>query len=304
MNSMAKIIFLSLVCLTFACRSNEEPQVHPIKIMKYTDLGPPPSIPNYSGVSVGALDQIPVQQRMIIKTARLDCEVSDYEQAFAGVQKIVTEAGGFIVSSSTQSSGSNAKSGTIQLRIPSAQFDATLESVSKLSSRVLSKSISGNDVTEEYFDVNARLENKRKVESRFREILKSAKSVKDVLEVEKSLGEVREDIDRLEGRRKFLADQTAFSTITTTLQEPKAIVAIEGEGFWGTIASGFRLGIRGFVEVLSFCITVLIAAIPVIVILFVLAWIVFKIVRSIKLRRPQVLQKEAAKKVRSTQPVK
>jgi len=297
MNSAIKILVLFVGCLAIGCRSEKEPPNYVPTIMKYSELGPPPSsATNLARPISSGPDQLPPQQRLIIKSGRLTCEVNDCDKASSDIQKLVQQMGGFIVTSSTQTYEGSPRSSTIQLRVPASQFEAAIEGVSRLSTKVILKSIGGNDVTEEFVDINARLDNQRRVETRFKEILKSAKSVNDILEVEKSLGEVREEIDHLEGRRKFLADQTALSSLMILLQEPKAFVVLEGDGLWSKIIAGFRRGIREFGNVLSLSITILIASIPAILIVALIVFVVLKVLKSIKSK--SAVEKEANKRMR------
>ena len=85
--------------------------------------------------------------------------------------------------------------------------------------------ISGQDVSEEYLDLEARLRTKKALEAQFLEIMKQARKVQDALDVQSQLADVRTEIERLEGRRRFLENQAALSTITTTLQMPQPIIA-------------------------------------------------------------------------------
>jgi hypothetical protein len=282
-----KFIALLSLSLTLLCcdSSDKETASHSITTFKNANVTPR---------AVGDMEQssfsiesnkIPQQKRMIIKTATITCEINSYDETFSAIEKIVTKRNGFIVNSLINSTKENKKSGSITLRIPSTVFEETLEEVSRLSSRVLSKSINGNDITEEFYDVAMRIENKRKIESRYREILKSAKTVKDILQVEEALGNVREEIDGLEGRKRFLADQTALSTINVNLQEPQALVMVEGGGFWTKIANGFRHGLTGFADVLSFCITILISTIPVSVFLLLIILFLVPLIRYMRSRK-------------------
>lgn len=288
-----KSILLILFFALIGCRSTDnEEALHTSRIMRYNDVRPSyavnmmPSVSTEGDFSVSkeSSQSLP-QKRMIIKTATITCEVSSYEETFSAIEKIVSKRNGFIVSSSVNSREGNKKAGIITLRIPSPVFEETLDEITSLSSSVLSKSISGNDVTEEFYDVTMHLENKKKVEGRYREILKSARNVKEILQVEEALGNVREAIDELEGKKRFLADQTALSTINVNLQEPKALVMIEGEGFWAKVANGFRHGLTGFAEVLSFCISACIAAIPAIILLLLVAIFAVWLTRYLKSRK-------------------
>jgi uncharacterized protein (DUF342 family) len=94
----------------------------------------------------------------------------------------------------------------------------------KLGSRVVEERISSDDVTYEFIDLKARLVAERALEQQFLEILKQAKSVKDALEVNTRLAEVRTNIEKLEGRQRFLERQTSFSTITLSISPNAPLV--------------------------------------------------------------------------------
>jgi hypothetical protein len=209
--------------------------------------------------------------RMVIKTATLNCEVNDFEETLAHIQKIAAQYQGYIVSSSNHASDDNMKSGAITFRIASQYFETSLQDLKKSVRKVEGENVQGNDVTEEFYDLTARLENKKKAEKRYQEILSSARTTKDILEVEQALASVREEIERFEGRKRFLSDQVAMSTINVILHEPYPLMAAGNGGFLAKMRRGFELGIAGFADVLSACITLLIAGIPVFLLVFLAA---------------------------------
>lgn len=222
---------------------------------------------------------------MLIKTADLVCEVDNFDEARSRMQNLAEQNGGYIVSSQTSVSDENRKSGRVSLRIPSDKFDETLTSLKKLVKKTDSESINGNDVTEEFYDVSARLDNKRKAEQRFQEILKTAYKTTEILEVERALMNVREEIERMEGRKRFLADQVALSTINVNLYEPRPLLSGGRDSFWGKIKRGFENGFEGFGDVLSASITFVIAVLPLLPLGFLLWWGIRKLHRSIKSRK-------------------
>ncbi|MGH7602135.1 MAG: DUF4349 domain-containing protein, partial [bacterium] len=136
------------------------------------------------------------QNRMLIKTAALNCEVASYDAALVQIQNIAAQYGGYVVASNMHVSIEDVKSGTVTLRIEAKNFDTALQALKQLAKKLDSESVQGNDVTEEFYDLTARLENKRKAEKRYQEILASAKTTKDILEVEQALTNVREEIER------------------------------------------------------------------------------------------------------------
>jgi len=99
------------------------------------------------------------------------------------------------------------------LRVPSERFTTALARLEELGSRVLTQRVRSDDVTEEFIDLKARLVAQRALETQFLEILKQARSVKDALEVQTQLADVRTTIEKLEGRQRYLENQTSISTI-------------------------------------------------------------------------------------------
>ncbi|MFZ4621470.1 MAG: DUF4349 domain-containing protein, partial [Bacteroidota bacterium] len=260
-----------------------------VRIMKYQDIPVShSSISSAMSARFGPPDRKPQHQRMVIRTAVISTEVDRYDSAVALLQRAVTGREGFIVSTTTSSEEKGKKNGTIVLRVPADRFEPVMEDIVHLSAKVLNRSVSGNDVTEEFYDVSARLENKQKIEARYREILRSAKTVEDILSVERYLGEVREEIERLEGRRGFLNDQAQLSTVTVTLREPLAMPENGEEGFWQKVSKGFIHGIYGFGDVLSYSLTFIIASIPAVLLLAGLVVLVLRSARMLRSRSRSV----------------
>ncbi len=181
-----------------------------------------------------------VIDRKIISTASLTLEVKSAEKAFNDIAKIVEASQGFISGSSTYDSGGR-KNGQMTIRVPQKNFYSTIAQIEALGTEK-SRQISGQDVTEEWIDVGARLDNLKKQESRFQEILKNASTVKDVLEVERELERVRGEIESLTGRMNYLNQSIEMSTITVNVMEPAPIA---GEG-WG-ITEALREAAAGFI---------------------------------------------------------
>lgn len=179
--------------------------------------------------------------RKIISTASLTLEVKSVETAFNEITKIVQASQGFISGSSTYDTGGR-KNGQMTIRVPQKIFYSTIEQIEALGTEK-SRQVSGQDVTEEFIDVGARLDNLKKQETRLQEILKTATTVKDVLEVERELERVRGEIERLTGRMNYLNSSVEMSTITVTAMEPAPIT---GEG-WGLMDT-LREAVTGFIE--------------------------------------------------------
>src|SRR5204862_419845 len=144
--------------------------------------------------------------------------------------------GGFVVNSESRRNDGNLQTApkttiTIVARVPASKFIQAVEEIQQTGSRVVHSKETGQDVTEEFIDLEAHIRAKRALELQFLEIMKRAQKVSDALEVQTQLAEVRGEIEQMEGRRRFLENQAALSTITVTLQTPTPIVAATTGGF-------------------------------------------------------------------------
>jgi flagellar biosynthesis chaperone FliJ len=113
---------------------------------------------------------------------------------------------------------------TIQIRVPAANLDALVAELEKLEGTVTYKSIQARDVTEEYIDLEARLTNKKAYLEQYRQLLKSAKTIEDILKVREQIRQLEEEIESVTGRLKYLTNQVDLSTLDLTLKEKKDYV--------------------------------------------------------------------------------
>lgn len=109
----------------------------------------------------------------------------------------------------------------LTIRIPSAKFEFFIESLEKGDNEISYKVIDAQDVTEKFVDLETRLANKRKYMTRYQELLTSAKSVKDVLEIQEKIRALEEEIESVTGRLKYLSHQVSLSTLLLQLSEKK-----------------------------------------------------------------------------------
>lgn len=177
----------------------------------------------------------PETSRRIIRTAEISVETDAPGVATSKLSAIAAIRGGFIVDSDTtrrsDSEGAETVETTVVFRVPVGVFDDTLAAVRALGTRVSTEKVTGQDVTEEYVDLEARLRAQRAVEEQYMLVLKDAKTIPDILAVQQKLGEMRSDIERAEGRRRYLENQTSLSTITVHLAHHIEAVDASGPGF-------------------------------------------------------------------------
>jgi hypothetical protein len=166
-------------------------------------------------------------ERKITRTADLDLECDDPGRVQTAARTIAESLGGYVGTSDTARDGhgdDDADGVRMTLRVPSDNFGAAMERLKGLAARVAREHVNAEDVTEEFIDLNARITSEKALEGQFVEILKQAKSVKDALEVHAQLAQVRTDIDKLEGRKQFLENQTSLSTIRLSVTRRPAVV--------------------------------------------------------------------------------
>lgn len=163
---------------------------------------------------------VPTLDRMIIRTVTINMTVEKVADAYRQVELIATEAGGTVATSSIKQDGS-ATVATMTIRVPadSRTYSTTLERLRGLSTKVVDESVSSQDVTEEFVDLESSLRNLRATEARLLTLLDRAQKVEEVITVQRELTNVRGQIERIEGRRTFLERKSEFTTITVTMRE-------------------------------------------------------------------------------------
>ena len=245
MNNKTVTIFIIFIFIILAgCISTQKYQMNGVEKsqfssdLRFAGLGSKgsPSIDEVSNVNGKTFE------RKVISTATLTMEVASAQAAINDITNITLESGGFISSSSIRDIGSNLKNGGITARIPQKSFYSTIEKIDALGTEKY-RQVSGQDVTEEFIDLGARLDNLQKQETRLQEILKMATAVKDIIEVEHELERVRGEVESLTGRLNYLNQSVEMSTISVNVMEPAPIA---GDG-WG-ISDALRDAVRGFIE--------------------------------------------------------
>jgi Domain of unknown function (DUF4349) len=198
---------------------------------------------------VGASASVLIE-RMLVKTGQLEMKVVSIEQSRLEIQKLAKGVGAYLGTEDQSADGGRINYSAV-IRVPSAGFDELIRKIEALGSKLESKSVTSEDVTAEFVDVEARLKTKRDLSERYHEILKNAKTISDVLAVETQIGNVQTEIESMEGRLKFLRDQVSLSTLTVRMYESTGV----DFGFGSKLVKGFRGGWDGllsFVVVIAY----------------------------------------------------
>ncbi|WP_316634826.1 DUF4349 domain-containing protein [uncultured Flavobacterium sp.] len=216
-------------------------------------------------------DKNAVIPQKIIKEAFLKFETNDLEKTFDQIKTAIAANKGSVQNDS-QEKDYGTISRRLTIRIPSQNFDPFLESISKGISYFDEKNISSQNVTEQYIDLYSRLNTKRKLEERYIEILKKATKVSEILEIEKQISAIREEIEAKQGQLKYLESRVSESTVTIefykTIAQKEGVKISYGSKIWSAIQSGFYS--------LSDFLLSLISAWPFIILFCVLAYFIRK----------------------------
>ena len=196
---------------------------------------------------------------MVIRAGTASIAVDSLEPALAAVRQLAIRVGGYIANTALQGGQGQLRSATLEVKVPAARFDEALSSLQPIG-KVESINVTAQDVGEEYVDVTARTENARRLEQRLLGILATRTGkLHDVIEVEQELARVREEIERHEGRLRYLRGHVSTSNLAITVHEPIPVVGIAGSSPLGEAA---RQAWRNFVGLLALLIQSLGVVVP------------------------------------------
>ena len=175
------------------------------------------------GQSTATVAPVPRLDQKVIKNADLRVELrpDSFRTAFSAAASIAESNGGFVADSQTSGSGDDGARGTLTIRIPAARFDAARTALAELG-ELEEESISGQDVTGQLTDVDARLRNLRSQEEALRLLMTKAVNVGETMQVQQQLFAVREQVEQLAGQQTQLTDAVSFATVRVSLFEPGA----------------------------------------------------------------------------------
>ncbi len=166
-----------------------------------------------------------IQEQKIIKTARLAFEAKDVEATHKKIIQLASEYKG-LVQSDNSGKDYNRIFKNLIIRVPTENFQQFIDGISEGVEYFDQKDISRQDVSEEFIDLEARLKAKRELEKRYLELLKQAKNVKELLEIERELSIIREEIEAKQGRLQYLQSQVSMSTISIEFYKTTAETGI------------------------------------------------------------------------------
>jgi hypothetical protein len=226
-----------------------------VSSMSTPSSAPSPMVPS---VSVGTSPRVDVAQggtyaaeslpsdgeRMIVRTANMDLVVKDVTQTLDSIAQLATTYGGFVVSSQVSGEEQDMR-GWISIRVVDDKLDQSLAEIRNLAVRVKSESTSGQDVTEQYMDLDARLNNAQATEKQYLALLNKATAVEDILKIYQSLSQVRQDIEQIKTQMLYLERTSSMSLISVNLQ-PEATARPLVKAGWSALEA-LKSAVRGIV---------------------------------------------------------
>ncbi|MBC8334979.1 MAG: DUF4349 domain-containing protein [Anaerolineales bacterium] len=254
------------------------------------------------GRSVSSSVEAAQQERLVIKNANLSITVDDPEKTIKAITRLASSLGGHVVSSNTYqtyaNNGVRVPEGEITIRVPSESLDDALERIKADVVEVNSENVSGEDVTDQYVDLQSRLKAKEAAEEKLLEIMDQAYSTEDVLSVYAQLQVIQSDIEVLTGQINYYERSAALSSISVSVIADEKSQPIE--------IGGWKLGetanaavqdlidyMQGFVQ---FIIRFIILILPVLLTFFLPLYLVFLGLRAIVRRNRK---KKAAKETKN-----
>lgn len=215
---------------------------------------------------------------MIIRTGHASVEVGNVDDAARKVRALAASVGGHVANSSFEGGEHNVRSATLELKIPAQRYDEAVNRLPEIG-EVESVNSASEDVGEEFVDLTARVDNARRLEQRLIQLLASRTArLADVLAVERELARVREEIERVEGRLRYLRTRAAMSTLTVLVHEDEPILGRAGDN---PIVAAFKAAWRNFVRFIAG----LIAAMGILIPLAAFAAVGFVLWRKIRAKR-------------------
>jgi len=252
------LALLALLLLAGCARTSREETVNGSRGSRLIQSAPapepatPPATAGYNkdmamGSSVQLDGGLPSQgEQRLIRNADLTLEVPSLTPVLTNLEQLAGKAGGMITNSSF-SGLEQQRAASVTVRLPEAAFNGFLLEVEKLG-KLINRQTYTSDVTRQYIDLEARINNLQRQEQRLLSILEQAKTVKEILDIEKELERVRGQLESLTGEFRYLRDRVEYSTVNVYLTEtPAASPVITGAGLRGVWQRGW-LGLTASVN--------------------------------------------------------
>jgi hypothetical protein len=294
-SARARIYAIALLMALAACKHKEPETVATVKFVppavkadaevRQAALPPPEDNVANADASIGAADQNDVLSnadpgpqtnhvadtaKKIIKNGTIEFETSNIALTRRTILHAVKKLGGYVdEDNETLEGDSNRKQYELKIRVPAKNFDLILDTVSSSAYKIDSKNISISDVTTQYIDEKARLDNKKTLEQRYLQLLAKANKMSDMLQIENKLADIRGEIESVQGQLNYLSKQVAYSSLDITFYTDHPAQVNSGDGigykFKTALADGWKTLQNLFFGLISLWPVMLIAAVVIVI---------------------------------------
>lgn len=213
-----------------------------------TDMAMPYSM----GSSVGApanfyREAAPTEtaQRMVVQDTNMSMLVKDVQEVLREIENVASQTGGYMVNRSL-SKPEGAASGNITLRVPTEKREVVLNDIRALGVKVVSENVYGNDVTDQYVDIETRLANLQKVKAKMENIQDQAQQVQDLMQTQAQINNIQQQIDNLKGQQNYLSQTAKLSRITVNLSTDELALPYAPDDAWRP-AVVFKTAVRAMI---------------------------------------------------------
>ncbi|WP_334073066.1 MULTISPECIES: DUF4349 domain-containing protein [Paenibacillus] len=242
--------------------------------------------------------------KKLIYEANVTLEVKDFNKVQLDIRSLVTLTGGYIVEFSDNQSGSE-RGGTFILKVPASGFSSFLDELGKLKSESFQQSIHGQDVSEEYVDLESRLKVKQAMEARYLKFMNEATKTEQLVQFANELERIQTEIEQIKGRMRFIDNHVAFSTVEIRVFQPLDDAATKLEKEQAPLLQRAEQALNGSMKVISmilqWVVIVIAGALPVILIAALIVAIYVPL-RKKRGKRQSVREAERPESLDSTGP--
>lgn len=212
---------------------------------------------NDSPQSIDNIEKQEVSKKRIIKDGRLGIRVSELENTKSRIDSLIICHGGYYANERLNNSDWEI-SYSLNIRIPSVNFTRFISDIETGDGEILYKEINARDVTDQFIDLETRLENKRSYLKRYNDLLVKANSIKEILEIEEKIRVLEEEVESTIGRLKYMNDLVGYSTLDLTISKQRDFRynPVKRDRFSEKLKQSFSKGWYGFIDFLLFVINI------------------------------------------------
>lgn len=226
------------------------------------------------------------ERRMVVQDTSLSMQVNDVSVALTGIEKLATDMGGYMVDRS-MNKPEGAATGNITVRVPTEKREDTLKAIKALGIKTVSEDVSGYDVTDQYVDLQGRIDGLTKTKSKMQALMDQATKVEDLMNIQLQLNNIQEQIDSYVGRQKYLEQTAKLTRISVNLSTDELALPYAPDTAFrpGVI---FKTAVRSMIGTLrsvASAVIWLVVYIPVIVLIVVIVWIVKVVLKRMQMRK-------------------